>query len=295
MPSHQSNEYRVYTKKFDLNVNYTSLDNVLGPLSAKHSKLIEEAWEHLQLGLLAWKTDMHLLAGDVDRRIRGACSPTQLSDTAVTLLFDQSGSMRGQKMLHAAATADVVQEFLLTLGITCEVLGFTTSAWKGGRSRKRWRWRFKPKNPGRLNDILHIVYKPASDKRCSTGNRAFREMLRPDLPKENIDGEAILWACSRLEALPQGNKILILLSDGAPVDDSTIAANSQDYLYDHLEEVVEQIVADGRVSIAALGICRDIDAFYPITANIDAPGDMARSLMGLIEQMVAPERVSLQQ
>ncbi len=194
--------------------------------------------------------------------------------------------MRGQKMLYTAATADIVQEFLVTLGITCEVLGFTTSAWKGGLSRRRWRWRFKRSNLGRLNDILHIIYKYASDRRASSGGWPYRIMLRPDLPKENIDGEAIEWASSRLRKLPSKRKILVVLSDGAPVDDSTIAANSNSFLWDHLNTVVNGIIEKGDIGLGALGIGFDVRSLYPVSAIAESPADIAKALILLLEELI---------
>src|SRR5262249_36195393 len=151
-------------------------------------------------------------------------------------------------------TADITQEFLLTLGISCEVLGFTTSQWRGGQSRSQWKWRLRPSRPGRLNDILHIIYKTAADRRTSTASNELRYMLRPDLPKENIDGEALQWAAKRLMMLPQRRKYLVVLSDGAPVDDSTLKANGLTYLSDHLKIVVNDIVEAGDIHLSAVGI-----------------------------------------
>jgi cobaltochelatase CobT len=197
-----SDEYRRFTTKFDVEVHANDIATVLGPLGVEDEAALEQGWQALQTGLLAWKTRLHLLAAESAARIRQKISSEERADTAITLLFDQSGSMRGQRMLFAAATADVAQEFLVTLGFRCEILGFTTSQWKGGRSRQLWMRSFKPRNPGRLNDLLHIIYKSADDRRAGAGTWALRQMLRPDLTKENIDGEAVLWAFGRLSALP---------------------------------------------------------------------------------------------
>ena len=278
--------YRIYTTKFDAEVRAESLDAVLGPLTRVGVAAVDEAWQALQTGLLAWKTKAHLAAAEAASRIRATLPDDERADTAITLLFDQSGSMRGQKMLFAAATADVVQEFLLTLGVSCELLGFTTSQWRGGRSRRRWKWRLKPRQPGRLNDVLHIVYQSAEDKRASTGRWNFRQMLRPDLPKENIDGEAILWAASRLSALSAKRKHLIVLSDGAPVDDSTLMENGPTYLADHLCQVVEDIISAEKISVAAMGIGYRTHDFYPISSYVEAPDELGSSLIALIERML---------
>lgn len=278
--------YHPYTTKFDIEIDANHLDNVLGPLTSTNARALDDAWEMVQTGLLAWRTQLHLMAAEADARIRSHLSKEQLTGTAVTLLFDQSGSMRGQKMLFSAATADIVQEFLLTLGISCEVLGFTTSRWKGGRSRKRWNWRFRPRNPGRLNDLLHIIYRSAVDNRASTGGWVYRQMLRHDLTKENIDGEAIEWAAGRLLDHPANCKLLIVLSDGAPVDDSTLLENGLTYLADHLREVVGHIISSAQISIASLGIGFRPHDFYPQSSYVESPSDLGNGLITLLESML---------
>jgi cobaltochelatase CobT len=227
-----------------------------------------------------------MVAAEAGARIRNSRPAEERGDTVISLLVDQSGSMRGQKMLFAVAAADVAQEFLGTLGITCEVLGFTTSKWRGGRSRSRWKWHLRPRNPGRLNDILHVVYKSADDRRTSTGHWDFRQMLRPDLAKDNIDGEAILWATKRLIALPERRKHLIVLSDGAPVDDSTLTENGPTYLADHLELVVRDIAKTGEISLAAMGIGYRTPPFYSVSSYVEAPDELGASLIALIERLL---------
>lgn len=278
-------DYKAYTTKFDVEIRADRLDSVLGPLG-RNANAVEDAWNELQGGLLAWRTRLHILSTEAASRIRAALTEKEREDAVVTLLFDQSGSMRGQKMLFAAATADVVQEFLLTLGISCEVLGFTTLKWRGGRSRTRWKWRLRPRNPGRLNDILHVVYQSADERRASTGNWNFRQMLRPDLPKENIDGEAVLWAAGRLSALPARRKHLIVLSDGVPVDDSTLLENGQNYLADHLEHVVRKLHNGSDIRIAAMGIGYQAQPFYPVSAYVEAPDELGSATISLLERVL---------
>ena len=276
--------YRTFTTKFDREVHANHLKSVLGPLSPADEATLDQAWHALQTGLLPWKTRLHLAAAEAAARIRNRLTDDQCANTAVSLLLDQSGSMRGQKMLFTAATADVAQEFLVTLGFTCEVLGFTTSQWRGGRSRRRWKWRFKPRYPGRLNDILHIVYRRADDRGASSGGWSFRQMLRPDLPKENIDGEAILWAVKRLRALPQQRKHLVVVSDGAPVDDSTLQENGLTYLSDHLRAVISSIIEAGDIQLAAIGIGYYGNDFYPVRRHVDAPDELGTTLISLLER-----------
>ena len=282
----QETKYKPYTTKFDVIVAAGNLDNVLGHLNTADKIAVDAAWHELQTSLLAWRTKLHVLAAESAARIRGAQSLNRRADTIVSLLFDQSGSMRGQKILFAAATADVVQEHLLTLKISVEILGFTTSKWRGGRSRTRWRWRFQPKHPGRLNDLLHIIYRGVDDNRASTGDYSFRQMLRPDLAKENIDGEAIEWAASRLLASPKPRKLLIVLSDGAPVDDSTLKENGPTYLSDHLRQVIDRISTENQIELAAMGIGYQAHEFYAKTDHVEAPDQLGAALVLFIEKLL---------
>jgi len=282
-------EYRSYTTQFDREVSARELDTVLGPLSPSDRLALDDAWQALQTGLLPWKTRLLITASEVSAQLRTELTDGACEDTAVALLIDQSGSMRGQKMLFTAASADIAQEFLATLGITCEVLGFTTSRWRGGRSRSRWTWRFRPSHPGRLNDLLHIVYRSADDTRASTGSWHLRQMLRPDLPKENIDGEALLWAARRLRRLPQRNKHLIVISDGAPVDDSTILANSPTYLPDHLQHVVQSINKAGDIRLATIGLGYQTHKYFAASVYVEAPDELGRSLIELLGRVLAEQ------
>jgi cobaltochelatase CobT len=278
--------YHIYTTKFDSVVTADNLDSVIGLPSFKTRSSIEEAWEALQVDLLAWKTKAHIIASEQSGLLRAADSTDLLHDIVVTLLIDQSGSMRGQKMLFVAATVDIVQEFLLTLGVRCEILGFTTSQWKGGKSRSRWNWRFRPSNPGRLNDLLHIIYQDADDTRASTGRYCMKQMLRPDLPKENIDGEAIEWAASRLCLREESHKLLIVLSDGAPVDDSTLLENGDTFLADHLKAVVTELNDKSDIEIASIGIGYAAHDFYKNSDYVAAPSDLAAVTIKFITNMI---------
>lgn len=279
-------DYRVYTTKFDRVVNAAELDSVLGPMSPKDRKHLDEAWSELQSGLLPWKTKVQINSIEVATHIRAKMPTDQREDVVVSLLFDQSGSMRGQKMLFSAAAADVMQEFLGTLHIACEILGFTTSQWRGGRSRRRWIWHFKPRNPGRLNDLLHVVFRAADDNRVSSGSWNYRQMLRYDYPKENVDGEAIEWAVARLRNIDRRRKILIVLSDGAPVDDSTLQENGPCYLSNHLQQVVETVKREGEVEIAAFGIGFGPHQFYPLKHHADDPSALGAELLKFVEKLL---------
>ncbi len=285
--SSKSEYYRAYTKKFDIVATATELSSYLGHLSRPEQLQLEAAWQELQSSLTPWRIRLNLLVSEIDARIRALLSAEERKSIVVSLLFDQSGSMRGQKMLFAAAAADVAREFLVTLGIRCEILGFTTLRWRGGKSRRHWKWRLRrPRQPGRLNDLLHIIYKDADDLRASIGGPELQQMLRHDLPKENIDGEAIEWAADRLFSRPEARKLLIVLSDGAPVDDSTLHANGPTYLADHLEQVVGRIHEAKSIELAALGIGYATHDFYKTAAYVEAPAGLGEVLIDLLGRML---------
>ena len=284
-----TDDYRVFTRSFDRVVTSAELDLVLGPLSPSHNAALEEAWAAFQTGLMAWRTKAHLMALDATERLRQCTTHEERADTVVSLLVDQSGSMRGQSMLLAAAAADIAQNFLGHLGCKVEVLGFTTVLWHGGRARRRWRWRLRPRRPGRLCELLHVIYRSADDNRASTGGWAFRAMLRPDLPKENVDGEAILWAASRLRFRPEKRKSSVI-SDGAAVDDFTLLANDPDILERHLLDVVRALTAEQDVELLALGIGFDVSRYYPTSSEIQTADDLGTALIGLLEQIIAAGR-----
>ncbi len=185
----------------------------------------------------------------------------EFKDTIVTLLIDNSGSMRGRPISIAAISADILARTLERCGVKTEVLGFTTRAWKGGQSREAWLAGGKPAQPGRLNDLRHIVYKKA-DEPWRRARKNLGLMMREGLLKENIDGEALLWAHSRLLARPEDRRILMVISDGAPVDDSTLSVNNAGYLEQHLRKVIEWIEKQSPVQLVAIGIGHDVTRYY---------------------------------
>jgi len=186
---------------------------------------------------------------------------TNFRDTVVSLLIDNSGSMRGRPIVVAATSADILARTLERCGVKVEILGFTTRAWKGGQSRERWLSEGKKPNAGRLNDLRHIVYKGA-DTPWRRGRRSLGIMLREGILKENIDGEALMWAHQRLLVRPEQRKILCVISDGAPVDDSTLSVNPSNYLEQHLRQVIEQIETSSPVELLAIGIGHDVTRYY---------------------------------
>jgi cobaltochelatase CobT len=182
-------------------------------------------------------------------------------DTVVTLLLDNSGSMRGRPITVAATCADILARTLERCGVKVEILGFTTRAWKGGQSREAWLAAGKPANPGRLNDLRHIVYK-AADAPWRRARKNLGLMMREGLLKENIDGEALDWAHKRLLGRQEQRKILMMISDGAPVDDSTLSVNPGNYLERHLRHIIEEIETRSPVELIAIGIGHDVTRYY---------------------------------
>ncbi|UVO55367.1 cobaltochelatase subunit CobT [Sphingomonas sp. SUN039] len=211
---------------------------------------------------------------------------TEFKDTVVTLLIDNSGSMRGRPISIAAISADIMARTLERCGVKTEILGFTTRAWKGGQARENWLAAGRPALPGRLNDLRHIVYKSA-DAPWRRARTSLGLMMREGLLKENIDGEALLWAHARLIARPEDRKILMVISDGAPVDDSTLSVNSGSYLEKHLRQVIGWIEGKSPVQLVAIGIGHDVTRYYQRAVTImDADqlgGTMVEQLAGLFD------------
>jgi cobaltochelatase CobT len=211
---------------------------------------------------------------------------TEFKDTVVTLLIDNSGSMRGRPISIAAISADILARTLERCGVKTEILGFTTRAWKGGQSRENWLAAGRPAGPGRLNDLRHILYK-AADEPWRRAKKSLGLMMREGLLKENIDGEALLWAHNRLIGRPEDRKILMVISDGAPVDDSTLSVNNGAYLERHLRQMINWIETRSPVELCAIGIGHDVTRYYSRAVTImDAEqlgGTMIEQLAGLFD------------
>lgn len=222
---------------------------------------------------------------------------TNFRDTVVTLLIDNSGSMRGRPITVAATCADILARTLERCGVKVEILGFTTKAWKGGQSREAWLQGGKSANPGRLNDLRHIIYKSA-DAPWRRARRNLGLMMREGLLKENIDGEALSWAHQRLLARPESRRILMMISDGAPVDDSTLSVNPGNYLEKHLRWVIEEIETRSPVELIAIGIGHDVTRYYRRAVTIvdaeELGGAMTDKLAELFDETAGPERVPMQ-
>ena len=279
-------DYKVFTKEFDeisKAENLESLEEItklrknLDQQLITFQDLITKLANKLQRQLLAsqkraWEFDLEEGLLDNSKLTRVIMDPYsslsfkkekdyEFKDTVVTLLIDNSGSMRGRPITIAAICADILSRTLERCAVKVEILGFTTKNWKGGQSREDWNKRNKPKNPGRLNDLRHIIYKSADTQwRISKNNLGL--MLKEGLLKENIDGEAINWAFSRLQKRKEERKILMVISDGAPVDDSTLSVNFGDYLEKHLKKTVKFIENKSNVEILAIGIGHDVSRYY---------------------------------
>jgi cobaltochelatase CobT len=279
-------DYRAFTMKFDETIaaedlcEPEELDRLRGYLDKQLSSLqgvVSRLANRLQRRLMAqqsrsWDFDLEEGMLDPARLTRVIIDPmhalsfkaekdTEFRDTVVTLLLDNSGSMRGRPITVAATCADILARTLERCGVKVEILGFTTRAWKGGQSREHWLTAGKPANPGRLNDLRHIIYKSA-DAPWRRARKNLGLMMREGLLKENIDGEALDWAHKRLLARTEQRKILMMISDGAPVDDSTLSVNPGNYLERHLRWVIEEIETRSPVELIAIGIGHDVTRYY---------------------------------
>ena len=212
----------------------------------------------------------------------------EFRDTVVTLLIDNSGSMRGRPITIAALSADILARTLERCGVKVEILGFTTRDWKGGFARKAWLESGRSSNPGRLNDLRHIIYKSA-DQRLNRARRNLGLMLKDGLLKENIDGEGIQWAVQRMRARPEQRKILMVISDGAPVDDSTLSANSGGYLDGHLREVIRDVERAGDIELLAIGIGHDVTRYYSRAVTLHDVEQLGDTMLKEITRLFTKE------
>jgi cobaltochelatase CobT len=213
---------------------------------------------------------------------------TDFRDTVVTLLIDNSGSMRGRPITVAAMSADILARTLERCGVKVEILGFTTRAWKGGNAREKWMSGGKAINPGRLNDLRHIIYKSA-DAPWRRARKNLGLMLREGLLKENIDGEALLWAHNRLLARTEQRRILMVISDGAPVDDATLSANPGNYLERHLRDAIDWIETRSPIELTAIGIGHDVTRYYRRAVTIVDAEELGGTLVNNLSELFDEE------
>ena len=296
-------DYSIYTSNFDeiidakdlvTNEESMRLRNQLDNLIKPHISTIGKLANRLQRLLLAkqntsWNFNLEEGILDNSRLHRVIASPgyplsfkqeteNDFKDTIVTLLIDNSGSMRGRSISLAAICADIIGSTLERCQVKTEILGFTTKHWKGGDSKKLWIINGNRSNPGRLNDIRHIIYKSA-DNSWRRSRKYFGAMLREGLLKENVDGEALAWSHDRLLKRHEERKILIVISDGAPVDDSTLSANREDFLDNHLREIISKIEKDSPVELQAIGIGHDVTKYYKNALTINRAEELGEVLL----------------
>ena len=296
-------EYKVYTKDFDEEVKAEELcdSQELARLRGRLDQLMESSKNaiaklanRLQRLLLAqqnrsWEFDKEegqLDPSKLHKIIVDPLTPlsfkiekdSEFKDTLVSILVDSSGSMRGRSMTTAAICADIIGSTLDRCNIKTEILGFTTKHWKGGDSRKLWLEQGKIPNPGRLNDLRHIIFKPA-DQAWRRGRKNLGLMLREGLLKENVDGEALMWAQNRLNKRPEQRKILMVISDGAPVDDSTLSTNSTNYLDTHLRDVIKKVETASETELIAIGIGHDVTRYYKKAVTIHRAEELGGAML----------------
>ena len=301
--SEVNKDYSIYTTNFDevieakdlvTNDESLRLRNQLDNLIMPHLSTIGKLANRLQRLLLAkqntsWNFNLEEGILDNSRLHRIIANPTyplsfkqetenNFKDTVVTLLIDNSGSMRGRSISLAAICADIIGSTLERCQVKTEILGFTTKHWKGGDSKKLWIINGNRSNPGRLNDIRHIIYKSA-DNSWRRSRKYFGAMLREGLLKENVDGEALAWSHDRLLKRPEERKILIVISDGAPVDDSTLSSNREDFLDNHLREIIEKIEKDSPIELQAIGIGHDVTKYYRNALTINRAEELGEVLL----------------
>ena len=260
------NENEITRLRKNLDQQLTNLQNIVTKLANKLQRLLlakqNRSWEFdLEEGMLDSSKLSRVIINPLHALSYKNEKETEFKDTVVTLLIDNSGSMRGRPISVAAICADILSRTLERCSVKVEILGFTTKNWKGGKSREKWNVNNKPANPGRLNDLRHIIYKSA-DEPWRQSKKNLGLMLKEGLLKENIDGEALLWAFKRITKRKEERKILMIISDGAPVDDSTLSVNSGDYLEKHLKQTVKWIEDNSNVEILAVGIGHDVTRYY---------------------------------
>ncbi len=317
-PGSREPPYKAFTTQFDEIVNAADLcdgeelarlRNQLDQQLSQLHGVISRLANRLQRRLLArqtrsWEFDLEEGLLDTARLSRVVTNPlhplsykmekeTSFRDTVVTLLIDNSGSMRGRPIMVAAMSGDILARTLERCGVKVEILGFTTRAWKGGQSRERWLAEGRTRNPGRLNDLRHIVYKNA-DEPWRRARKSLGLMLREGLLKENIDGEALLWAHERLLDRTEERRILMVISDGAPVDDSTLSVNARNYLERHLRSVIDWVETFSPVQLLAIGIGHDVTRYYrravTLTDAEQLGGTMTEKLAELFDETPQTER-----
>ena len=307
-------KYKIFTNEFDeikeaedlekeeeisrlrknLDQQLISLQNVIAKLANKLQRQLmakqNRSWEFdLEEGVLDSSKLSRIIIDPFNPQSFKVEKKTEFKDTLVTLLIDNSGSMRGRPISVAAICADILSRTLERCSVKVEILGFTTKNWKGGKSREKWNANDKPTNPGRLNDLRHIIYKSA-DNLWRQSKKNLGLMLKEGLLKENIDGEALLWAFKRLGKRKEERKILMIISDGAPVDDSTLSVNSGDYLEKHLKQTVKWIEENSEIEILAIGIGHDVTRYYKKAIKITDVQELGDVMINQLTELFSSKK-----
>ncbi len=310
----QKDKYKIFTNEYDetkdaeelekeeeivrlrknLDQQLTNLQNIVTKLANKLQRQLlakqNRSWEFdLEEGMLDTSKLPRIIIDPFHPLSYKNEKETDFKDTVVSLLIDNSGSMRGKPISVAAICADILSRTLERCSVKVEVLGFTTKNWKGGKSREKWNLNNKPVNPGRLNDLRHIVYKSA-DKPWRQTKKNLGLMLKEGLLKENIDGEALLWAFKRIAKRKEERKILMVISDGAPVDDSTLSVNSGDYLEKHLKQTVKWIEENSNIEILAVGIGHDVTRYYKKAIKIADVQELGDVMINQLTSLFSEEK-----
>ena len=302
-------DYKIFTSQFDEVVNAIELatpeesqrlrlqldqliaphQTTIGKLANRLQRLLQaqqnRSWNYnLEEGLLDTAQLHRVITRPGDPLSFKQESESKFKDTVVSLLIDSSGSMRGRSMTLAAICGDIIGSTLERCYVKTELLGFTTKHWKGGESRKAWVNQGSPSSPGRLNDLRHIIFKSAEDN-FRKARKSFGIMLREGLLKENVDGEALAWAHQRLSKRNEERKILIVISDGAPVDDSTLSTNHSNFLDNHLRQIIHTIETQSNVELLAIGIGHDVTKYYDKSITINRAEELAEALLDKLTEL----------
>ena len=302
-------DYQIFTSQFDEIINAIDLatpeetqrlriqlDQLLSPYQTTIGKLANRlqrllqaqqnrSWNYnLEEGLLDTAQLHRVITRPGDPLSFKQESESKFKDTVVSLLIDSSGSMRGRSMTLAAICGDIIGSTLERCYVKTELLGFTTKHWKGGDARKAWVNQGSPSYPGRLNDLRHIIFKSADDN-FRKARKSFGIMLREGLLKENVDGEALAWAHQRLSKRNEERKILIVISDGAPVDDSTLSTNHSNFLDNHLRQIINMIQTQSNVELLAIGIGHDVTKYYEKSITINRADELAEALLDKLTEL----------